>query len=152
MNSTNWIGPDSTCEKVRCPALPLPEGVLVSPASCSTASNAPGSKCNFTCGCVELSFFWFKLFSSSDGYKHHGSSAAECGKRRKWKFSNMKKPTCTKEITNFPPPFILCPTNVTKPLPHGSSSVYVMFSQPKTNVDWFRLVFGNRRNFLDFLF
>ena len=28
---------------------------------------------------------------------------------------------------------------MTKPLPVGSSSVYVMFPQPKTNVDWFRL-------------
>ena len=27
---------------------------------------------------------------------------------------------------------------MTKPLPVGSSSVYVMFPQPKTNVDWFR--------------
>ena len=34
--------------------------------------------------------------------------------------------------------FLRCPPDMTKPLPIGSSSVYVMFPQPKTNVDWFR--------------
>ena len=38
----------------------------------------------------------------------------------------------------FPNRFCRCPPDMTKPLPVGSSSVYVMFPQPKTNVDWFR--------------
>ena len=44
-------------------------------------------------------------------------------------------PTCS---SNFPEPFIMCPSDIKKSLSGSSSSVYVMFPQPKTNVDWFR--------------
>ena len=59
---------------------------------------------------------------------------AKCGGKEDWKFLDGR-PSCE---ANFPPPFIMCPPDQTKPLPRGSSSVYVMFPQPKTNVDWFR--------------
>ena len=45
-------------------------------------------------------------------------------------------PSC--QQPHYPPPFILCPPDLVKPLPPGSASVYVMLTQPKTNVDWFR--------------
>ena len=40
---------------------------------------------------------------------------------------------------NTPKPYIVCPADVTKLLADTrSTSAYVMFPQPKTNVDWFR--------------
>ena len=40
---------------------------------------------------------------------------------------------------NTPKPYIVCPADVTKLLGDTrSTSAYVMFPQPKTNVDWFR--------------
>ena len=62
-------------------------------------------------------------------------SYAKCGGKEEWKYSEEETPSC---VAAFPPPFIMCPSDQTKPLPQGSSSVYVMFPQPKTNVDWFR--------------
>ena len=44
-------------------------------------------------------------------------------------------PTCAAE---FPLPFIMCPADISKSLGGSSTSLYVMFPQPKTNVDWFR--------------
>lgn len=46
--------------------------------------------------------------------------------------------------TDFPKPFIMCPSDITKPLTGRTGSVYVMIPQPKTNVDWSRWVFRFR--------
>ena len=41
--------------------------------------------------------------------------------------------------SSAPKPYIVCPADVTKLLADTrSTSAYVMFPQPKTNVDWFR--------------
>ena len=58
---------------------------------------------------------------------------AVCG-RNSWRY-NGDNPICKSDL---PPPFIMCPPDQIKALPPGSASVYVMFPQPKTNVDWFR--------------
>ena len=59
---------------------------------------------------------------------------AKCGQQEEWSYANTL-PRCE---ADFPAPFIMCPPDETRALPHGASSVYVMFAQPKTNVDWFR--------------
>ena len=42
-------------------------------------------------------------------------------------------------FSHHPKPYIVCPADVTKLLTDTrSTSAYVIFPQPKTNVDWFR--------------
>ena len=78
-----------------------------------------GTKCSFTC---------------NPGYKLKGSrKSTTCSKKdSEWKH---QMPKCE---TDFPKPFIMCPSDITKPLTGRTGSVYVMIPQPKTNVDWSR--------------
>jgi len=121
-DSLTWVGDEGECQRPSCPLLTTPPNVVVSPSSCSTGSSSVRSRCFFSC---------------TSGYQLQGSSYAKCGDKETWKYVSKNPPSCK---SNFPPPFIMCPPDQTKPLPQGSSSVYVMFPQPKTNIDWFRYV------------
>ena len=116
---SSWSGGQGECLPVACPALSAPLHGQVSPKYCSMGTNKILTKCSFEC---------------DEGFLQSGSKYASCNDKEEWKYPEGP-PHCK---ANFPPPFIMCPADQTKPLPHGSSSVYVMFSQPKTNVDWFR--------------
>ena len=120
-SSAQWTGPDVQCIPLQCPAIPaLPNG-KVEPESCMSKLGVPvGQRCDFSC---------------DSGFTLTGQESTKCARSQRWK--NMTAmPICS---SDFPKPFIICPADVTKPLPSGkASSVYVMFSQPKTNVDWFR--------------
>ena len=116
---SSWTGGQSECCPVACPVISAPLHGKVTPKSCSTGTNKIMAKCSFECNL---------------GFIQSGSKYASCNDKEEWEY--LDGPTQCK--ANFPPPFIICPPDQTKPLPHGSTSVYVMFSQPKTNVDWFR--------------
>lgn len=109
------------CEPISCPALSnIPNG-WVEPQSCQHGGHQLGTKCTFHC---------------LPGFTLAGPSETKCTGKSTWR--NMTTaPTCTNE---FPKPFIICPPDMVKPLPGSSTSLYVMFAQPKTNVDWFRYV------------
>ena len=118
---STWTGGHGTCAPATCPSLPVPDNGHVSPASCSRNGSSVNTRCSLGC---------------KEGFSLAGSEAATCGLDTKWKYSDFSPPSC--EAVQYPPSFIICPPDMVKPLPPGSSSVYVMFSQPKTNVDWFR--------------
>ena len=139
----NWVGTDATCEDETarvtttarytttlepsfCPALSTLNHGKIQPSLCTghpVHRHVPDKTvCNFEC---------------NSGYKLMGRQSLTChGRDRhpKWKYP---APTC---MANFPEPFIMCPPDIQKSLSGTSSSVYVMFPQPKTNVDWFRYV------------
>ena len=112
---SSWSGGQGVCQPVTCPPLVAPLHGLVS----CTGRAKTMTKCKVEC---------------EEGFIQTGSKDASCGPAGSWEYPDGH----TKCTASFPPPFILCPPNQTKPLPPGSSSAYVMFSQPKTNVDWFR--------------
>lgn len=121
-----WGGADAICMPARCAALPDAPNMSVEPAAqCQAGAARPGTLCHFRC---------------HNGYKLTGPSAARCTRARRWKGLEEGVPECKPD---FPDPFILCPPDVTKALPGKASSVYVMFAQPKTNVDWFRWGFAS---------
>jgi len=109
------------CQPVLCPKLSPPSNGLITPSTCSEGPSKGRTRCSFSC---------------QEGFIQSGSQHATCSHKAQWELPSGP-PNCQ---ANFPPPFILCPPDITKPLPQGASSVYVMFSQPKTNVDWFRYV------------
>ena len=118
----SWTGGQGECAPVQCPQIQPPPHGAVSPRSCSDSASGVSTKCQFSC---------------RDGYNLSGSESAVCSQSQEWILSSSGQPPTCQEI-NYPPPFILCPPDTVKPLPPGSDSVYVMFTQPKTNVDWFR--------------
>ena len=124
LGNATWTGGLGTCvpAPVTCPALRVPENGRVSPDSC-TAGN--GSEVNSRC-----------TISCREGFTLEGSEAAVCERSRQWRYLSSAPPSC--QAIRYPPPFIICPPDTVKALPPDSSSVYVMFSQPKTNVDWLR--------------
>ena len=120
-SDAKWTGNHGSCEKVKCPHLTAPNNGHV---TCS--GQDIGATCDISC---------------EEGFSLEGGNKAECNDKGDWKFSSAESvmsssPSCRK--IDYPPPFIICPPDVVKPLPSGSASVYVMFPQPKTNVDWFR--------------
>ena len=116
---SSWSGGQGQCRPAACYVLSAPVNGHVTPQSCSMGTNKIMTKCSFQC---------------DQGFSQSGSRLASCKEMEEWEYPDGP-PQCK---SNFPPPFIICPPDQTKPLPHGSSSVYVMFSQPKTNVNWFR--------------
>ena len=116
---SSWSGGQGQCRPAACPVLSAPVNGHVTPESCSIGTNKINTKCSVQC---------------DKGFIQSGSRWASCNEKEEWEYPDGP-PQCK---ANFPPPFIMCPPDQTKPLPHGASSVYVMFSQPKTNVDWFR--------------
>ena len=76
------------------------------------------------------------MISCREGFTLEGSDTAVCEPSMQWRYPSSSPPSC--HVIRYPPPFIICPPDIVKPLPPGSSTVYVMFSQPKTNVDWHR--------------
>ena len=119
LSDLSWSGKQGVCHPLQCPTLLVPIHGQVTPQSCTTGSNKIRTKCMFEC---------------NPGFVQSGSKHVSCNEKEEWEYEDGP-PQCK---ANFPPPFIICPPDQTKPLPHGSSSVYVIFSQPKTNVDWFR--------------
>ena len=122
--NATWTGGHGTCAPApaRCPPLAVPEHGAVTPASCAAGESAAGSSCTVSCRA---------------GYTLAGGGTAVCGPARQWSYGPAPAPPSCRAPA-YPPPFILCPPDMVKPLPPGSSSVYVMFPQPKTNVDWSR--------------
>ena len=109
------------CVPSLCNPLEIPDNGFINPPDCAKEPQKGGVKCTYGC---------------KPGYKLEGRKSTTCSKRKaQWK--KRDQPQCTSE---FPKPFILCPSDITKPLSGRSSSVYVMIPQPKTNVDWFRYV------------
>ena len=118
--SVSWSGGGGgSCQPIVCPVLTAPTHGQVLPQSCSSLPSPVSTVCGLQCG---------------QGSVLSGSAQASCGHKGEWQYPDG--PTQCK--ASFPPPFIMCPPDQTKPLPPGSSSAYVLFSQPKTNVDWFR--------------
>eukprot|EP00095_Tigriopus_kingsejongensis_P006042 maker-scaffold651_size119386-snap-gene-0.25 protein:Tk06042 transcript:maker-scaffold651_size119386-snap-gene-0.25-mRNA-1 annotation:"hypothetical protein DAPPUDRAFT_303147" len=121
MADATWSGPDATCEPLVCPAIPPVANGWAEPVTCQRGSSPVGTKCDFRC---------------RPGYTLSGPEMTQCSGPGQWR--NLTSiPVCT---TDVPKPFIICPADTTKPLPGSATSVYVMFPQPKTNVDWFRYV------------
>ncbi len=133
-----WEGPgedELKCEPVACAPLPPIAHGRAEPPACQLPGPAKvGTKCEFYC---------------DRGYGLDGPRATRCTRKQRWRNLEKKNPKCirlgggnnkpTGNAGGFPSPFIVCPPDITKPLPdHGATSVYVMFPQPKTNVDWFR--------------
>ncbi|TRY63359.1 hypothetical protein TCAL_10815 [Tigriopus californicus] len=116
-----WRGPDALCEPISCPGIPPISNGWVEPLNCQHGTHRLGTKCTFQC---------------LPGFTLTGPSETKCTGKSTWR-NLTTLPTCTNE---FPKPFIICPPDMVKPLPGSSTSVYVMFAQPKTNVDWFRYV------------
>ena len=124
LGNATWTGGLGTCAPapVTCPALRVPDHGDVFPASCAARN---GSEVNTRC-----------TISCREGFTLEGSEAAVCERSRQWRYLSSGPPSCL--AIRHPPPFIICPPDTVKALPPDSSSVYVMFSQPKTNVDWLR--------------
>ncbi len=123
--NAEWSGPDAQCEPVKCSPIDATfSHGRVEPESCSSGESSLGAKCEFRC---------------DPGYTlENAPSSTRCTYHRTWKgLSEQESPKCSPD---FPKPFIICPPNITKALPGRASSIYVMFPQPKTNVDWFRYV------------
>ena len=107
-----------SCEPVSCEPLAFLENGQINPPECATRPQPGGQKCSFSC---------------NQGYTLQGRKSTTCSKKTAtWK---NDLPRCE---TDFPKPFIMCPSDITKPLTGRTGSVYVMIPQPKTNVDWAR--------------
>ena len=140
-NDGSWIGPDGACIKKSaavttttttpppprpplvstCKALKLTPNLSVYPPSCTqSATIPPGARCSFQC---------------PEGFKMEGERSLRCRETGQWDV--WPPPRCA-PVEVHPKPFIICPPDVMKPLMGKASSAYVMFPQPKTNVDWFR--------------
>ena len=118
--NATWTGSHGTCEAVTCPHPSAPVNGHVDCSRSGDVHSNVGDSCEVTC---------------DDGFTLEGGHKATCSLTGQWQYEGAP-PSC--KGAQYPPPFILCPPDIVKPLPPGSSSVYVMFSQPKTNVDWFR--------------
>ena len=119
-----------------CPTLILPANISVYPSSCTESDSIPpGARCSFVC---------------SGGFRMDPpeSRSLRCQVSGSWDI--WPPPQCVGVGTTptpqrtpqnpplAPKPFIICPPDVMKPLIGKASSAYVMFPQPKTNVNWFR--------------
>ncbi len=136
-----WSGPDAECQrddgggggrrrpaKTTCSPVPAVPNGRVEPSSCRERSSPTGTVCQFACNPG------YSLTSSSSASSD--SSFARCGRDGRWE-GLRSMPACSRP--RYPEPFILCPPDITKPIHGRATSAYVMFPQPKTNVDWFRL-------------
>lgn len=123
MGNATWTGGLGTCvpAPVTCPALRVPDNGNVFPDSCARNGSEVNTRCTISC---------------REGFTLEGSEAAVCDRSRQWRYLSSSPPSC--QAVRYPPPFIICPPDTVKALPPDSSSVYIMFSQPKTNVDWLR--------------
>ena len=123
LGNATWTGGLGTCvpTPVTCPALRVPDNGHVSPESCAAAGSEVTSRCRISC---------------REGFTLEGSETAVCERSRQWGYETSAPPSC--QAVSYPPPFIICPPDTVKALPPDSSSVYVIFPQPKTNVDWLR--------------
>ena len=140
----HWIGEPATCirnwihfncpnfEKkililvlisaLACPKLQAPDNGVLMPHTCGTGKTFGGQQCSVRCKTG------YRLIGGATPYLCLATSQT-------WR-SPDEPPRC--ERVDSPVPFIQCPGNMAVNLPPQEKLAYVTFSQPKSNMDWFR--------------
>uniref|UniRef100_A0A0P6DBK5 Putative Fibrillin-2 n=1 Tax=Daphnia magna TaxID=35525 RepID=A0A0P6DBK5_9CRUS len=117
-----WLGEPATCIPLACPKLLAPDSGVLMPHTCSTGKTFAGQQCQVRCRA---------------GYRLIGGGIYHCLPSQQWR-SPDEPARC--ERIDSPVPFIQCPGNMAVNLPAQQKRAYVTFSQPKSNMDWFRYV------------
>lgn len=108
-----------------CPKLQAPDNGLLVPHSCLSGKTFAGQQCQVRCR------LGFRLITGGASPIYH------CLPSQQWR-SPEEPPRC--ERIDSPVPFIQCPGNMAVTLGAQERRAYVSFSQPKSNMDWFRYV------------
>ncbi|XP_059351153.1 fibrillin-1-like isoform X4 [Daphnia carinata] len=117
-----WLGEPATCIPLACPKLLAPDSGVLMPHTCSTGKTFAGQQCQVRCRA---------------GYRLIGGGIYHCLPSQQWR-SPDEPARC--ERIDSPVPFIQCPGNMAVNLPPQEKRAYITFSQPKSNMDWFRYV------------